>query len=141
MLLKIAALTASDLDVFARLSELSAEANDWETARKYILRSLGVNPLHPETHRRAAQAAEQLKDHALAIESYQALLLLEPFDTAELHYQLATNYRAQKKLAEARRHALLALEETPRYRAAQKLLLELVALDKPSEKKTESKSQ
>lgn len=140
-LLKIAALTASDLDVFARLSELSVEAGDWETSRKYTLRSLGVNPLHPETHRSAAKAAEQLKEHALAIESYQALLLLEPFDTAELHYQLAMNYQAQQKLAEAKRHALLALEETPRYRAAQKLLLELVPVDKPAENKSENKSQ
>jgi tetratricopeptide (TPR) repeat protein len=139
-LLKLAALTASDLDVFARLAELSAEAGDWETVRRFILRSLAVNPLHPETHRRAAQAAEQLNDHSLAIESYQALLQLEPFDTAELHYRLATNYRDLKKLAEAKRHVLLALEETPRYRAAQKLLLELVPADSPPENKTEGKS-
>lgn len=140
VLLKIAALTANNLDAFARLSELSAESGDWQTARKFTLRSLGVNPLHPDTHRRAAKAAEQLKDHALAIESYQALLLLEPFDTAELHYLLATNYQAQKKLAEAKRQALLALEETPRYRAAQQLLLELVPADKSPEVKTEKES-
>ncbi len=132
MLLKQAALTASDLDMFARLGELTADADEWKEAKQFALRSLAVNPLLPATHRQAAKAAAELKDHALSVASYRALLLLDPFDSAELHFQLATALRAQSKLVEAKREALLALEETPRYRAAQQLLLELVsALEKP----------
>ena len=133
MLTKIAALSANDLDALVRLSELSAEASDWKDAQKYSLRAIAVNPLLPAIHRQTALAAEKSKDHSLAADSYRALLLLEPFDTAELHFQLATALRAAGKLTEAKRQALLALEETPRYRPAQKLLLELVAL--PSHKR------
>lgn len=125
MLAKVASLTANDLDGLLRLGELSAAAGEWKDAEKYALRAIAVNPLLPAVHRQAARAAEQLSDHALAADSYRALLMLEPFDMAELHFQLATALQKQKKLPEAKYHVLLALEETPRYRAAQKLLLEL----------------
>jgi hypothetical protein len=60
-------------------------------------------------------------------------LLLDPIDAAELHLKLATALRETSDLPAAKRHALLALEETPRYRAAHKLLLELAA-QKPEPK-------
>ncbi|WP_425613911.1 tetratricopeptide repeat protein [Anatilimnocola sp. NA78] len=124
---KLAALSASDLDMLTRLNELAVEAKDWQAAKKYAIRSLAVSPLLPAIHRQAATAAEQLNDPVLAADSYRALLLLDPFDRAELHFNLATSLQKQKKFVEAKREALLALEETPRYQAAQKLLLELVA--------------
>ena len=99
----------------------------WQAARKHILRSLAVNPLAPATHRRAAAAAEKLADRELAIASYRALLLLDTFDAADTHYKLATLLHQQGNLLEAKRHTLLALEDAPRYRDAQKLLLEIVA--------------
>jgi tetratricopeptide (TPR) repeat protein len=128
MLAKLASLSANDLDGLLRLCELTADADEWEETKKYALRAIAVNPLLPAVHRFAAKAAEPLKDHAFAADSYRALLMLEPFDTAELHFQLATALQKQDKLPEAKYHALLALEETPRYRAAQKLLLELAAV-------------
>ncbi|QDU29182.1 Tetratricopeptide repeat protein [Anatilimnocola aggregata] len=124
---KLAALSASDLDMLTRLNELAAAAKDWEPAKKYALRALAVNPLLPAIHRQAATAAEQLNDQRLVADSYRALLLLDPFDRAELHFKLATALQKQGQLAAAKREALLALEETPRYQAAQNLLLELVA--------------
>lgn len=117
--------SANELEVYSRLHELAMKEENWQLARDYAVRSLAVNPLLPAPHRQAAAAAEKLKEHALAAASYQALLLLDPFDQAELHYRLATALQAQNKPAEAKLQALLALEETPRYRAAQKLLLEL----------------
>lgn len=127
-LVKLAGLTANDLDGLLRLCELAAEAGEWEETKNYALRAIAVNPLLPTVHRYAAKAAESLKDHVFAAASYRALLMLEPFDTAELHFQLATALLKQGKLPEAKYHALLALEETPRYRDAQKLLLELAAV-------------
>lgn len=126
-LVKLASLSANDLDGLLRLCELTADAGEWQETEKYALRAIAVNPLLPTVHRHAAKAAEQQKNHALAADSYRALLLLEPFDTAELNFQLATALQKQGKLPEAKLHALRALEETPRYREAQKLLLELVA--------------
>jgi hypothetical protein len=86
-----------------------------------------VNPLIPAPHRAAAAAAEALGEPALAAQCYHALLLLEPIDAAELHLKLATALQKSGDLPAAKRQALLALEETPRYRAAHKLLLEIVA--------------
>ena len=82
--------------------------------------------LQPAPHRRSAEAAEKLHDDRLAIDSYQALLLLNPVDAADLHLKLATVIERTGDLTTARKHALLALEETPRFRDAHKRLLEIV---------------
>jgi tetratricopeptide (TPR) repeat protein len=122
---KLSELTDDDVETFARLIELTTSAEDWAATRKYALRWLAVNPLQPGPHRAAAVAAEHLSDDALTIESYRALLLLSPFDPAEVHLKLATVLQRTKDLSAAKRHALLALEETPRYRAAHQRLLEI----------------
>jgi tetratricopeptide (TPR) repeat protein len=123
---KLAELSADDVAMFARLTELSAAAGDWEASRKFASRWLAVNPVIPEPHRRAAVAAESLKDDALAVDSYRAILLLAPFDPAQVHLQLATALQRRGDLPAAKRYALLALEETPRFRAAQRRLIEIV---------------
>jgi hypothetical protein len=109
------------------LTELAAGSGDWELTKKYALRWLTVAPLQPAPHRRNAEAAENLHDDRLAIESYEALLLLDPIDPADLHLRLASAFERTGDLVAARKHALLALEETPRFRAAHKRLLEIVS--------------
>ena len=69
----------------------------------------------------------------------EALLELAPDDLADLHFRMArAEYRL--KAPTAKRHVLMALEQAPRFRAAQELLLEIVgdAPDSP-EKKEASK--
>ena len=126
VLARWAELTADQVEVLSRLTELALAAEDWELARRTALRWLGVSPLLAAPHRAAAQAAAALGDAKLAIESYRALLQLDPFDPAEVHYQLATWLFRQGDRDAARRHALFALEQTPRFRAAQRRLLEIV---------------
>ena len=58
--------------------------------------------------------------------SLKALQQLDPLDPADLHYRLARGLFAAGQLDEARREVLFALEETPRYREAQELLLAIV---------------
>lgn len=123
---KLAELSADDVEAFLRLAELTAAAEDWEASAKYTGRLLAVNPLRRDVHRSAAAAAEKTGDDALALDSFRALLLLDPIDPAELHLRVATLLQQKGALADARRHALLALEETPRYRAAHQRLLEIV---------------
>jgi tetratricopeptide (TPR) repeat protein len=127
----LAALTDNDVEMFARLTALAAEEKNWSLARQQSLRWLAVNPLTPEPHRRAAAAAEALEDHALAADSYRALLQLNPFDPAEAHFRLAAALHKQGDATQAKKHVLLALEEAPRYRAAQRLLLELTTPVEP----------
>ena len=119
-------LSADNVEVFARLMELASQEKDWGSMRKYALRWLAVNPLTPEPYRRMAEAAEQLHDFPLAISGHEALLKLDPIDQPGTHLRLASALRSAGDLAAAKRHVLLALEETPRYRAAQRLLLEIV---------------
>ncbi len=123
---RLGELSADNVDLFTRLTELTSQAGEWDLTRKYALRWLGVNPLHPEPHRRAAEAAEHLRDWALAAASNEALLQLDPIDPAEIHLRLAGVLQQTGDLLRAKRHALLALEETPRFREAQRRLLEII---------------
>lgn len=123
---QFAALSDDHVEMFDRLTKFATETQEWDKAKTYANRWLSVNPLNPVPHRILAVASEQLNDVPGAIESNQALLLLSPIDTAELHLRLATLLRQQGTLIQAKRHALLALEEAPRYRAAHKELLAIV---------------
>ena len=67
-----------------------------------------------------------MRADALAIDSYRALLLLDPFDPSEIHLKLSGALERRGDLEGAKRQALLALEETPRFRAAHQRLLEIV---------------
>lgn len=123
---RLAELTDDNLEVYSRLAEITAQAGEWESTRKYARRWLAVDPLQPAPHRIAAQAAEHLKDPSLAVESYQAILLMNPVDIADLHLKLSTAYQASGDLTAAKRHVLLALEEAPRFRAAHHQLLAII---------------
>ena len=136
----LADLTDDNVDVLSRLAELTADSGDWELTKKYAVRWLAVSPLQPAPHRRSAEAAEKLHDDRLAIDSYRALLLLNPVDTADLHLKLATAFERLDDLPAARRHALLALEETPRFRDAHKRLLEIIRKIEKSDRKKERNS-
>jgi tetratricopeptide (TPR) repeat protein len=71
-------------------------------------------------------AAEHLGHDQQAVESLQALLLLDPPDLANVHYRLATHCWRTGSKEQARRHVLQAIEEAPRYRAACQLLLQIL---------------
>jgi tetratricopeptide (TPR) repeat protein len=136
---RVSELSADSVDTFARLTELTSLAGDWELTRKYALRWLAVNPLNAEPHRRAAAAAGHLRDFPLAIASERALLQMDPIDPADIHLRLATVLQQTGNLPAAKRHALLALEETPRFRGAQRRLLEIVeAMERGEQKATEA---
>ncbi|MEX2173501.1 MAG: tetratricopeptide repeat protein [Pirellulaceae bacterium] len=133
MLVQRCELSADDVEALARLADLAIEQEDWKLAGQTADRWLAVNPLRPGPHRTAAAAAEHLRDDATAVASYRALLRLDPIDPAGLHLQLATALQRAGDLPAAKRHALLALEETPRYRAAHRRLLEIVGKLQPAE--------
>jgi tetratricopeptide (TPR) repeat protein len=86
---------------------------------------LAVNPLVAAPHRFLAHAAEKLGRREEAIRAYKALLLFATTDAAETHFRLAQLLRDDGNRASAKRHALQALEEAPRFLAAHRLLLEL----------------
>jgi tetratricopeptide (TPR) repeat protein len=129
-LAKLADLASDAVDAFERLTQLFAERKDWSKVVDYASRYTAVNPLNPEPHRLTAQAQEELKHRKEAIEAYSTLLALNPANPADVHFHLARLLHEDKNPS-AKRHVLLALEEAPRFRAAQRLLLEIAG--KPSD--------
>jgi hypothetical protein len=73
-----------------------------------------------------ASASEQQESHDQVVAALQALAEMDPIDPADLHFRMARSLARLGARDEARRHVLMALEDAPRFRAAHKLLLELV---------------
>ncbi|MGB1744144.1 MAG: tetratricopeptide repeat protein, partial [Limisphaerales bacterium] len=87
-------------------------------------RFFSANPLSPISHRFMALTAQQTGNTAATVRPLKRLLLLNPPDPVDLHFRLATAL-VDRSPDEAKRHVLQALEDAPRFRAAQKLLARL----------------
>ncbi len=129
ILVKYATIDSDAIAVYLRLLELGQQSKNWASMMKNGDRILAVNPLIPQPHRALAQAAEKLGKIDTAVTAYRTLLALEPEDPAEVHYRLARLLHQRKDMT-AKRHVLAALEEAPRFRAAHKLLLEIIRTPK-----------
>jgi tetratricopeptide (TPR) repeat protein len=124
-LTKLAELDADNTDVFLRLMELDETAGDWPGVTENAERFLAVNPLLPRPYRYLAHASEELGQAEPAIRAYERLLLLDPPDPAEVHFRLARLLHQKGDAPGSKRNVLQALEEAPRFRDAQRLLLEI----------------
>jgi tetratricopeptide (TPR) repeat protein len=122
---QLAALDCDSMDVYRRLMELAAEEEDWVAVAENARRMLAVNPLLPVGHEMLARAAAELGQPCEATRPLAALAEMDPIDPADVHFRLAKAYYELGQRDQARREVLKALEEAPRYRDAQKLLLEL----------------
>ena len=128
-LAQLAALSADSIDAYQRLMDLAAKSGDWSEVSTNATRYLAVNPLLAPVHRHLARASEELARPKEAIAAYQTVLELDPPDPAEAHYRLARLLH-QTGDPTARRHALQAAEEAPRFRDALNLLLEISSPNK-----------
>jgi tetratricopeptide (TPR) repeat protein len=122
---KLAAIDAEATDVFMRLVELHEANGDWDGVLRNANRMLAVDPLVPAPHRAVIAAAQRLDRPTAAIAAYRAVLRMEPVDPAGTNYELAQLLLDVGKRHEAKRHVLMALEQAPRYRDAQRLLLRI----------------
>jgi predicted Zn-dependent protease len=127
------------LETYRRLIELAIAAKDTAALHRNVERYLGVQPLDEFAYRSLAEqtpwdVAAKSAESAKAVAAARSLLALEPDDLAGTHYLLARRLHAAED-AEAKRHTLLALEETPRYREAQQLLLKIVDEKKAADAK------
>jgi tetratricopeptide (TPR) repeat protein len=123
---KLAERDADATDAFLRLVDLCEQEKDWNGLATNADRMLALDPMLRAPYRHLAKAAERLDDRGRAIAAYRALLEMDPLDPVEAHYRLARLLYEDGDLASARRRVLMALEEAPRYKQAQKLLLEIV---------------
>ncbi len=123
--------------LYERLMEIHAERENWSAVDRLARRFFSANPLSPIGHRFMALTAQQTGRRADTIRPLERLLLLDPADPVDLHFRLATALAATAP-DRARRHVLQALEDAPRFRAAQKLLIRLAKHEPPAE---EAKAQ
>ncbi|MBP87041.1 MAG: hypothetical protein CMJ64_10050 [Planctomycetaceae bacterium] len=130
---KLAEISADDVDAFERLIELNAASSDWESVTAFGDRLLAINPLRPAPHRHLVKAAEQLGDNDRAIGSLRALVEMDPIDPADMHYRLGAALHRKGELPAAKAEIVKSLEEAPRFRAAHRQLLEIVAKLKENE--------
>jgi tetratricopeptide (TPR) repeat protein len=123
---KFAAQESDFVDLYVRLIELSEAQKNWPAVTKYVERLLAINPLISLPYQALAEAAVASGNNEQAITAYRKLLLLDPPDPADVHFQLARLlHKRGNAEAEAKRHVLESLEEAPRFRDAQRLLLEI----------------
>jgi tetratricopeptide (TPR) repeat protein len=113
-----------------RLIEIERELQTWDSVMTACNSLLEIQPMQTSTLEHLAEACEKLGQPQVAISSLQALTHLDPLDPAQLHYRLAVAYhKAGQQSDKARRHCLMALEESPRYAQALELLLRLQSAD------------
>jgi len=87
---------------------------------------LAINPLIATPYTALAEAGAASGQNDVAIDANRKLLLLNPPDAVKVHFQLARLLHTRGDSEnEAKRQVLQALEDAPRYRDAQQLLLEI----------------
>ncbi|MCP4787282.1 MAG: tetratricopeptide repeat protein [Fuerstiella sp.] len=117
--------SGDDVEAAIELLSLQVTAEKWPQALKTSHLVMAIDPLQPQVLRQIHTVAAALKNDPLAIDILSGLLELEPADAARTHFLLAQILK-NEDAEQSRRHVLLALEQAPRYRAAHKLLLDLV---------------
>ena len=133
VLSQLAEIEADALDAYSRLMDLAAIKEEWSMVLTNAERYLAVNPLVPLPYRWLARASEAGGEKRTAIEAYETMLLLDPPDPAEAHFRLARLFHEAGD-PKAKRHVLQALEDAPRFRDAQRLLLEIRRAEKTQTK-------
>lgn len=123
---RLAELSSDSVPCYVRLSQLAEQQKNWAKLEHYAHKLLAVQPLIATGHQAVVTAARHLNKPKEAVAALDALLALDPLDSATLHYQVADIAGSMGDIERARREVLLALEDSPRFRAAQKLLAKLV---------------
>ncbi len=122
---KLVKYSADNVPALQRLVQISMDSEEWDQLFDYSTRLLAVQPLIPAGHEGLVKAAKELGKPEAALGSLRALQEMNPFDPAGLHYESALALFEAAMIEDARIEALLALEYAPRYREAQRLLVQI----------------
>ncbi|MCE3016687.1 MAG: hypothetical protein LW870_12575, partial [Pirellula sp.] len=125
-------------DALSRLCEIDETRKDWESLANWSERLHAIQPIRFDVQQRRALSHELIGKHATAADAWLACLELDPLDYAWMHYKAAENLKYSGRDSDAKRQVLMALEESPRFSDALRLLVQLrngaIAENKPSEK-------
>ncbi len=109
-----------------KLMTLGRQANQLARARIGAERVLTLDPFDGGAHAEVGRAALAAGDIPAAITALERGLTLRPADIVTQHTDLAEAYLRAGRADDARKHAILALEQAPRFERAQELLLQIV---------------
>ncbi|HUF63334.1 MAG TPA: tetratricopeptide repeat protein [Verrucomicrobiales bacterium] len=116
--------SSEDLEAMLRLLDLEGEEENWEAVRHAATRALSVNPFVTRAQWRLGEAQEALGEASAATGTFRRLLRIGADNPARVHFRIARLLKEEDPLL-ARRHVLDSLAASPRFRDAQRLLLEL----------------
>lgn len=111
------------LDALLRASELDWKAGRAKETLEWCERMQAVQPLRFDVQELRAQAAEKCERWDIAESAWKACMELDPFDIAWIEYRTAVALDRQGKSEDAKRHLLFALEESPRFTEALRMLV------------------
>jgi tetratricopeptide (TPR) repeat protein len=109
-----------------KLMTLGRQANQLARARVGAERVLTLDPFDGAAHAEVGRAALAAGDIPAAITALERGLTLRPADIVTQHTDLAEAYLRAGRPDDARKQAILALEQAPRFERAQELLLQIV---------------
>jgi len=113
-------------DVLKQLAHIEEQQGDRQAAAATLDRINYIDPAYDEElHRHLGTLWFDLQNYSGAIREFGAVAAMHPLDQASAQYDLARAYFATGERAQAEEHVLAALENSPSYRPAQKLLLQL----------------
>ncbi|MFQ5628817.1 MAG: peptidase MA family metallohydrolase, partial [bacterium] len=108
------------------LHELASNFAKTELAIKGLQSAIQISPYNFKMHRQLGELFLQKDEAGRAVREFEIELALNPTDKAGTHCRLAEALLLANNKAEAKKHALLALEIAPTYKRAQEILLEAV---------------
>jgi Flp pilus assembly protein TadD len=114
-----------NITVLKRAATLEAESGRTDQAHKTFEELSFIFPQDEELHRRWGTLLLDVKQPALAVREFQTVLALKASDPVDAHYHLAAALHGCGRDAEAKDEVIAALEMAPRFRPAQRLLLQL----------------
>jgi len=117
-LIELTSRNADAVDALQRLVDIDTNQTRWADVVQWCHEILAVDPFLASIQRTRAEAAIRAGLPQVAVDSWKAILQLEPIDPAEAHLKYAEACAANNQFALAERHALMAIEETPRYQEA-----------------------
>ena len=131
-LVELAERSSDCREALLRLIEIDEKQNDWASLEKWCEKMQAINPIRSDLQQLRSLTYEKLGNTVKAVEALSACLDLQPTDPANIHFRLAVSLQSLGKKELAKRQVLMALEESPRYRAAMDLLVRISKSPVPS---------
>ncbi|MDA0791461.1 MAG: tetratricopeptide repeat protein [Proteobacteria bacterium] len=112
------------------LAEYAREDDDHDILLEIARVQALAEPMAQARHRQLGDLLSNQGAYQDALQEYQAVLALQPFDAAGAHFKVAQSLYRLNRRGEALHQVLLALEIAPRFRPALALLTQLLPNDR-----------